>query len=57
MTVYELMHELRKIPEDAEIIIYSRTENWQYVIDDNDNDTFSLEHTQENEPILFIATE
>ena len=55
MTVCELMHELRKMPEDAEIIIFSRAESWQYLI--SDNDTFSLEHTQENEPILFIATE
>lgn len=55
MTVCELMHELRKMPEDAEIIMYSQSENWQYLI--ADGEPFSLEHDDDGTPLLYIITE
>lgn len=55
MTVCELIHELKKYPEDAEVIIYEKYLKWQNVIDDKE--PFTLEHDKDGTPILFISTE
>lgn len=55
MTVYELIHELKKYPEDTEVIIYEKYLKWQNVIDDSE--PFSLEHADDGTPILFMCTE
>ena len=55
MTVYELKTMLEQQPEDAEVIIYSQSENWSYVI--VDGEPFSLEHDEDGTPLLYIITE
>lgn len=55
MTVYELILELKKYPEDAEVIIYEKNLKWQNTIDDKE--PFSLEHNEDGTPILFLSTE
>lgn len=55
MTVCELIHELKKYPEAAEVIIYEKYLKWQNVIDDKE--PFTLEHDKDGTPILFICTE
>ena len=56
MTVYELIHELKKFPEDSEVLIYDKTLNWTNAIDDKK--PFSeLEHEQDGTPIIYIYGE
>jgi len=55
MTVYELIHELQKYPEDAEVIIYEKYLKWQNLIDDSE--PFSLEHDNDGTLLLYLITE
>lgn len=56
MTVYELIHELKKFPEDCEVLIYDKSLNWTNAIDDKE--PFSeVEHAEDDTPILYLYAE
>ena len=55
MTICELITELQKYPEDAEILVYDKTLNWTSVIDDRE--PMNLEHAEDDTPLLYLYTE
>ena len=55
MTIYELIHELKQFPEDAEILIYDKSLNWTNAIDDGE--PLALEHAEDGTPIIYLYGE
>lgn len=57
MTVYELIHELQKRPEDAEVLIYDKTLKWTNAIDDRGPLSETEHDDDDGTPIVYIYAE